>query len=74
MKRRRILYGWLRVPGEWCLSRVPPDVPAAYTIFSSMEEAEETARRSRYHVIWSGPAACEKQAADTGRVVNLHPE
>lgn len=61
MRRRRILYGWLRSPGEWCLSRLPPDVPVPYQLFPSMEEAEQTAKASRYEVIWSGPALAERE-------------
>lgn len=61
MRRRRVLYGWLRNPGEWCLSRMPPDVPVPYQQFPSMEEAEQAASDSRYDVIWSGAALAHKQ-------------
>ena len=53
---RRVLYGWLRGPGQWCLSRQPPDVSVPYQKFATLEDAEEAAKASRYDVIWSGAA------------------
>jgi hypothetical protein len=57
MRRRRLLYGWLRKPGEWCLGRLPPDSPQThYAIYHSMHEAESAAEASRYEIIWAGAA------------------
>jgi hypothetical protein len=57
MKRaKRFLYGWLRGPNEWCLSRQPPDIPVLYQMFASMDEAEQAAKAARYDVVWSGDA------------------
>ena len=57
---RRKLYGWLRKPGEWCLSVYPPDVAVPFQLFPSMKEAEEYADHRRSDVIWFGDALAHR--------------
>lgn len=62
MRIRRVLFGWISKPGEYCLSRVPPDIPQGRPErFANMAEAEEVAALRRATLIWSGPAFVEKQ-------------
>ncbi len=65
--RRRVLYGWRKPGGSYCVSRTPPDSPTSANIeFQSIADAEASAG-SKMEIVWSGEALGEKLKADAAR-------
>ena len=62
--RIKTVYGWIG-NGAYCLSKMPPDVPArVIASFDSIDAAEFFAEQRRSKVVWCGDAFAEKQALD----------
>ncbi|HLH92071.1 MAG TPA: hypothetical protein VKX28_26865 [Xanthobacteraceae bacterium] len=57
---RRTLFGW-QVPGGYCLSKVPPDLPQLpRDVHPTIDAAEGAAMKRKAVVVWCGPALAEK--------------
>lgn len=62
---KRVFFGWQIEPGQFVVSRVPPDLPQMpRERFASIAAAEAFAqgeKKKPVTVIWSGPALDEKK-------------